>query len=211
MAHHRSHHRRRHVFTTILKLVSANMLRVVHCGATRAVGMHDAHHIVFLDAETLQQLAECSVLPPDFDSCRGAVSIQSMLWSEHGTMLAVGSHTGRSPASNRSASSSPTGDTSDWISNIRIYSTLSGQCLQSALLQAANAAVSWSSSLALLLVDCARFSSFPRADDGVDGADWLDDHALDRPPRVSRLQSCRCYEWIPGEDLFISKCWDHTT
>lgn len=45
----------------ILKLVSANMLPVVHCGAAQAVGMRDAHHIVFLDAETLQQLAEHSV------------------------------------------------------------------------------------------------------------------------------------------------------
>ena len=193
----------------ILKLVSDEMLPVVHCGAARAVGMHDARCIAFMDAETLQQLGESSVLPPDLDASKGIVSIQSMLWSEHGTMLAVGL---QSSASNTSASGSLTGNAADFVSGIRIYSTLSGQCLQSMQLQASSAVISWSSSLDKLLVDCARPSRFPQADDG---SAWLIDPALDRSggSQVSLLQSCHCclLQWTPGGDLLVLKCWDHAS
>ena len=138
---------------------------VVHSpAAQRVLGMEGEHTIIIMEADSLQDIC-CLKLAYRHGEHTGTPAMPTHVeWSSQGSMLAVQLH---SPAE------SPIADMLSGTSEVHIYDTTSGQCLQSVQLQGKWAYVLWSSSQEVAAV-CSQLE---RCDDETDGLDGDDESA----------------------------------
>lgn len=138
-----------------LSLPSSKLWPIVHGGASRAAAMRDPQTIVFMDAETLHELASCSISNARSGINNADKSIHRWSWSEHGGMLAVAVCTKAACAADGATDLDTDSIGRNSTYSIHIYDTTSGQQLQFLPLLAARPYMAWSASLDILAVDYA--------------------------------------------------------
>lgn len=200
---------------------------VVHCEASRAVGLLNAHTIGFMDAKTACPIAKSSIFPAHRSSAEpdSDISIAKFAWSNDGSMLAVALRsTSTAHESDSDGSSAPSIDSdeapqashsSHHISEIQIYDTSTGARILELPLEAVHVRMSWSANLGLLAVICKLRPSVPDWEEQRSASESSRTeikllrpalpscHGSSMAPCVSNIPGYDACEWTPGGDLLL--------